>query len=543
MADTALTPFDGGTFGSRTTPDMAAQLHRVAAAAREALLDLAAEFFKADRASLTVADGKITRADTKESVTFGQLTKGQKLVKPVSDDAQRHARRTEWKIAGTSVPQGRWPRLRHRQAQIHVRPQAPRHAATARFSVPRRSTRRWLRSTRARPRPCRASWWCTMATFIGVAAPDVLTATRPSRRSRPSGRPSRSHPARSFRRSEEDPRRPAAVAAEDAAAAVATPTAARSTTDSPRRDHKLQTRYTIAYIAHAPLEPRAAVAEWNDGKLTVWTGTQRPFGVRGDLAQAFGLAEDQVHVIVPDTGSGYGGKHTGEAAIEAARLAKGGRQAGQARLDARGGIHVGVFSSRRRHRNRERACAPTARSPRGNSTTTTPAAPHSHALRMCPHQRSRIPQARARRCDRAPIAGSPRPRTSSRARSTWTNSPALVKIDPLEFRLKNLKDARLRAVLEAAAKALRLGQGEARRRTTDSASPAARRKASYVAACAESRGRLAERQREGRPRRRRLRMRRHRQPGSSQELRSKAPPSWASAARSSKPSISTMAKS
>ena len=54
-------------------------------------------------------------------------------------------------------------------------------------------------------------------------------------------------------------------------------------------DHKLSQTYNIAYIAHAPLEPRAAVAEWKDGKLTVWTGTQRPFGVRGELAREFNL--------------------------------------------------------------------------------------------------------------------------------------------------------------------------------------------------------------------------------------------------------------
>ena len=74
-----------------------------------------------------------------------------------------------------------------------------------------------------------------------------------------------------------------------------------------------------------PLEPRAAVAEWQDGKLTVWTGTQRPFGVRSELAEAFRIPEDRVRVIVPDMGSAYGGKHTGEAAIEAARLAKAGK--------------------------------------------------------------------------------------------------------------------------------------------------------------------------------------------------------------------------
>ena len=87
-------------------------------------------------------------------------------------------------------------------------------------------------------------------------------------------------------------------------------------------DVKLEESYTVQYIAHAPLEPRAAVAEWQDGKLTVWTGTQRPFGVQGELMQAFELAADKVRVIQPDMGSGYGGKHSGEAAMEAARLAK-----------------------------------------------------------------------------------------------------------------------------------------------------------------------------------------------------------------------------
>jgi isoquinoline 1-oxidoreductase len=85
---------------------------------------------------------------------------------------------------------------------------------------------------------------------------------------------------------------------------------------------KLDASYTVAYIAHAPLEPRAAVAQWTDGKLTVWMGTQRPFAVRDDLADIFRVQEKNVRVIVPDTGSAYGGKHTSDAGLEAARLAK-----------------------------------------------------------------------------------------------------------------------------------------------------------------------------------------------------------------------------
>src|SRR5206468_3215316 len=86
--------------------------------------------------------------------------------------------------------------------------------------------------------------------------------------------------------------------------------------------HRLDATYTVAYIAHAPLEPRAAVAQWTDGKLTVWTGTQRTFANRDELASVFHIPESNVRVIVPDTGAAYGGKHTSDAAIEAARLAR-----------------------------------------------------------------------------------------------------------------------------------------------------------------------------------------------------------------------------
>ena len=80
--------------------------------------------------------------------------------------------------------------------------------------------------------------------------------------------------------------------------------------------------YHIPYVQHAPLETRTALAEWKDGRLTVWTGTQNPFGYHRELMNALGLSGDQVRVIVPDFGCGFGGKHTAEAAIEAARLAR-----------------------------------------------------------------------------------------------------------------------------------------------------------------------------------------------------------------------------
>ena len=59
MGDTQLVPFDMGTFGSRTTPVMNLQLRRVAAAARDALIEIAAKEWKADPAKLKATDGKV----------------------------------------------------------------------------------------------------------------------------------------------------------------------------------------------------------------------------------------------------------------------------------------------------------------------------------------------------------------------------------------------------------------------------------------------------------------------------------------------------
>src|SRR5262249_53898419 len=100
MADTDLTPYDMGTFGSRTTPTMAPQLRKVAAAARETLIDLAAETWKVDRASGTAENGRIKAGA--HSAGFGELTRGQQLMKAVDGANVRPA--SEWTIAGKSIP-------------------------------------------------------------------------------------------------------------------------------------------------------------------------------------------------------------------------------------------------------------------------------------------------------------------------------------------------------------------------------------------------------------------------------------------------------
>lgn len=85
---------------------------------------------------------------------------------------------------------------------------------------------------------------------------------------------------------------------------------------------KLSASYWIPPIAHTALEPRAAIAEWRQDELTVHCGKQTPFLVRAELAKALGLPETKVHVIVSMPGGAFGGKQRSECELEAAILAR-----------------------------------------------------------------------------------------------------------------------------------------------------------------------------------------------------------------------------
>jgi isoquinoline 1-oxidoreductase len=247
---------------------------------------------------------------------------------------------------------------------------------------------------------------------------------------------------------------------------------------------KMSASYQVAYVQHAPMEPRAAVAEWNEGRLTVWTGTQNPFGVRDQLAQVFRLTPDKVRVIVPDTGGGFGGKHTGETAIEAARLAKQAakpvslrwsraeeftwayfRPAGlfeiEAGMDASGLITAWDFANY-------------------NSGTAAIQSPY-----RTPNTRTRFLY-----CDSPLREGSYRgiaATANTFARECFIDELAETALaDPLEFRLRNLDNQRLMDVVNAAAgKFDWAARRKARKPSRGIGLACGTEKGSYVAACVE----------------------------------------------------------
>lgn len=433
LGDTALVPYDAGTFGSRSTPDMFPQIRRVAATAREGLLDLAAKSWSVDRSDLTAADGKIRHAASNRAIGFGELTKGEKLVLTISDSVALKPA-SEWKVAGTSVPkvdgrsyltgQHAYASDIQRPGMLHGRMLRPVAFGATLVTVDTSAAEAMAGVKVVRD-----------GNFVGVVAPTeheaarALGALRAEWQTTPqvSERELFSH----------------LKSTANHAPKVGSETAAESGV--------VQQSYTIAYIAHAPLEPRAAVAEWQDGKLTVWTGSQRPFGVRGELASACGVTEANVRVIIPDTGSGYGGKHTGEAAVEAARLAKAvgrpvkivwtreeeftwayARPAGV--IDIRASVDADGQITRWEHHNY-------------NSGNAAIRALYNVPGKIEEYHSAKSPLRQGSYRGLAATA-------NHFARETHIDELARsVQLDPVAFRLKNLRDPRARAVLAAAAKA------------------------------------------------------------------------------------------
>ena len=452
MGDTARTPYDMGTFGSMTTPQMIPQLRRVAAAARQLL-----------------------PAEPWASINFADVTKNQTLVKATAASG-RTKPAAEWTILGTSAH------------KVHGREIVTgKHRYTPDMKLPGMLYGRVLRPERFNATLTSLDKSAAEGmpgvtviqdgSFAGVTASTPYEANRALAALKPQWKA--------------EPQSSAKTLFRDLKQANSNSGERNARNDSgsvekalAEADKKHESVYTVAYIAHAPLEPRAAVADWNGDKLTVWTGTQRPFGVRGELAEAFRIPEENVRVIMPDTGSGYGGKHTGEAAIEAARLSRSGgkpvklvwtreeeftwayfRPAGvievRSAMDKSGRITAWEFHNYNS----------------GSSAIGT--------LYDIPNKKIEFHAARSplRQGSYRGLAAT----ANHFARESHMDELATIAgIDPLEFRLRNLKDERFRAVLEAAAS--RFGWGKRKAPAGSGFGIAGGfEKGSYVAACAEVR--------------------------------------------------------
>lgn len=310
MGDTELCPWDMGTFGSLSIRQFGPVLRGAGAEARAVLLQMAGEHLGAPVERLQVNDGVVTDTASGKHVSYGELVQGKRIerhmekvpVKPVSAfkvHGKSPVRRDGLeKVTGLAVYAGdvKFPGMLHARV---VRP--PAHDAVLKnVNTSAAETVEGVHVVRE-------------GEFIAVLHEHREVAEK----------------ARELIKVEYD-RPPAAVDDKTIFEQLlknAPEAQLIGDNSNPAEGEKLaeiivEETYLNSYVAHSPMETHSATAVFENDKLTVWAGTQTPFPVKQQLAQALQLPPEKVRVITPYVGGGFGGKSSSRQAIEAARLAK-----------------------------------------------------------------------------------------------------------------------------------------------------------------------------------------------------------------------------
>ena len=292
------------------------------------LLDLAAEQNQVDNEQLLISAGKVKNRQTDQVYEFTKLTEGKQILQKVSDDVPTTAAQ-DWQITGTSVLKV--------DGHLFV---TGKHKYTPDFKLPGMQIGKALRppafGAELKSLDSSASEAIPGVVvirdnnFVGVTAPDEITARKAldALKAEWNTRPqiSQKELFEHLKKTAESRGR------DDTDGSVEKELAAA--------DHKIEQTYTVQYIAHVPLEPgrRWRVGGWKTHRLD-----RNPASVWREIGTGTGISV---------RGSGTGDctgyrfrlwrKHSGETAIEAARLAKV-QETSQTGLDTGRGIYTGVF--------------------------------------------------------------------------------------------------------------------------------------------------------------------------------------------------------
>jgi len=312
MGDTALCPWDMGTWGSMSTRFFGPPLRSAGAEARKILIDLASDYLKVPVGRLAVEDGVVfDRNQKNKRVSYADLAKGKKIVRhstqkvPVKEPSELKVMGKGFvhqdavdKVTGKAKYSGdiRLPGMLY--AAI-LRP--PAHGATLK-SVDTSAAEQILGVT-------------------VVSEGDLIAVLHKN--------PNEARDALSKIKIEFDV--PEATVDDKTIFDHLLTSTGRSNTlaeggdlraGREHADMVVDQTYYDGYVAHAAMETHTALAQVESNKATVWASTQSPFGIKDQIARALGFDADNVRVITPFVGGGFGGKSPGQQAIEAAQLSK-----------------------------------------------------------------------------------------------------------------------------------------------------------------------------------------------------------------------------
>ena len=445
MGDTDLCPFDQGTWGSMTTREFGPNMRAAAAEAKAVLLGLASSQLGVPVSQLEAKDGIITDTkNPKNSISYAQLTKGKRIekfldVKPSVEDY------TRFNYIGKSLTRS--------DARLKVTGEAK---YTGDLKLPGMLFARILRPPSHGAKMTSVDY--SLAEKVSgtkIVRDDDMVVVLNENRDKADEAVAKIKAEYSFNEMPVNHK----TIFEWMLKADSKETVVRSEGDIETglrlSDKIFESEFHDPYLAHAAIETHTALALMEGDKMTVWASTQSPFGLKNGISRELGLPPEKVRVIAPFVGGGFGGKGEYQQGIEAAKIAKltgkpimlvwtreeeffydtfhpAGVIKIKSGIDKSGAITVW---------NYQIFCAGT----RGSDTIYN--VPNA---KTTSHEQKR---------DEAPIH--PLATGAWRAPSNNTNTfarevqidimAAAAGIDPLEFRLKNLKDEKMIACLKAVA--------------------------------------------------------------------------------------------
>ena len=312
MGDTDLCPWDAGTFGSLSIRHFGIFLREAAVEARGVLLELAADRLNAPIGGLATENGTVFDSSKPAlRVRYGELTQGN-IIEKYLDDLPPFRPASAYEIMGKSVPR--------RDAIEKVTGAAKfsgdirlKEMLCAKILRPPAHGAKLIKADTAAAKKIDGLRIIEEGDFIAVLHkyPDVAEQGL-ARINAQFDRPKTGINDRTI--------------FDHLLKSTPTPEIASQGGNLKTGEKKAATviekTYYNSYVSHAPMEPHAAVADFDGEKLTVWASTQTPFRVKDMIAGQLDLSADRVRVITPYLGGGFGGKSASQQALEAARLAK-----------------------------------------------------------------------------------------------------------------------------------------------------------------------------------------------------------------------------
>jgi nicotinate dehydrogenase subunit B len=446
MGDTALCPWDMGTFGSMSTRFFGPPLRAAGAAAKAVLMELAAERLGIPADRLVAQNGAIfdKNQETKR-VTYAQLAEGKTITREVKEKGVLK-KPSEFKVMGK--PSSRRDALEKVQGKA-------KYSGDIQFPD-------MLYAKILRP-PAHGAKLTSVDTSAVEKMNDIHLVRDGDMVAVLHRNPDVAEKALAEIKAQFDVP-PATVDDKNIFEHLLNQNPRKNVVDSggdlkegeKLSDVVIEEQYLNSYVAHAPMETHTAVAKVEENKVTLWASTQTPFPLQDQVARALGISSENVRVITPFVGGGFGGKSASAQAIEAAKLAKLTGKPVQVAWSREEEFFYDTF------RPAAIVKIKSGMTKSGKMTLWDYAVYFAgsrgaqHFYDIPHHSTVALGEWSGGESGAHPFATgpwrAPGNNTNTFARESQIDSMASkALIDPLEFRLKNLKDERMRRVLNAVA--------------------------------------------------------------------------------------------